>query len=247
MEQTFRNNIKISADAFKLIAAVAMIVDHAAFGLLHYYLTKYYMDILPQTYTNLNKLYEYSRYFGRIAFPIFCFFLVEGFIRTSNVKKYAIRLFIFALISEIPFDLSQYRIVYYSNHQNVLFTMFLGLIMLIIIRALPQIAPGISTVLNYVCTLCIVAAFCEIAFLIHCDYSYKGIILIALLYLFRTYDPFNLLIAGAFISYEKFAPISFALLYFYDNSRKPRLKYFFYLFYPAHLLLIYFVGFLLSL
>lgn len=67
-------------------------------------------------------------YTGRLAFPIFAFQISEGFSHTSDRKRYAKRLLLFALISEIPFDLLYGSTVFYPFHQNVLFTLLLGLL-----------------------------------------------------------------------------------------------------------------------
>lgn len=235
-------DIRLTGDTLKFIAAFCMLIDHASFGILHYYLSVRYMDILPHTYTILNNIFEACRGIGRIAFPIFAFFLVEGYIHTGNLKKYIGRMFLFALISEIPFDLGNYHKVIYIDHQNVLFTFFFGLITLYIIDYINDKIIGLSQTEKILCIICNIAAFCELTNLLHTDYSFKGIILISILYLLRTNKPLKLLSGAAIFSYAKFAPIAFLLLYLHDSSQKPRFKYFFYLFYPAHLILIYLVG-----
>lgn len=67
---------------------------------------------------------------GRISFPIFAFLIVEGYFHTKNLKKYMLRLFVFALLSEIPFNLAMGSRMIYPIHQNVLwsFCISLGLI-----------------------------------------------------------------------------------------------------------------------
>ena len=73
------------------------------------------------------------RMIGRVAFPIFCFLLIQGFLHTHDVKKYAARLFAFALISELPFDLAFKGKIDFS-YQNVFFTLFIGLMTMIAFR-----------------------------------------------------------------------------------------------------------------
>jgi hypothetical protein len=64
---------------------------------------------------------------GRVAFPIFAFLLVEGYFHTSNLKKYACRILLFAILSEIPFNLAMGSRLFYPIHQNVLWSFLLSL------------------------------------------------------------------------------------------------------------------------
>ena len=236
---------RISGDILKLIAAFAMLIDHASFGILHAYLVKNAMSILPQTYTKLNNLYEIGRGIGRIAMPIFAFFIVEGFFRTSNLKKYITRIAVFAILAEIPFDLGLYGTYLYIDHQNVLFTFLIGILMMASVRYINALIPGLSNPVRVLVNVSAVIAFADVAYMTKCDYSFKCILLIAVLYYFRNSEYFRLLLGGAITCWEKYAPISFVLLYFYDPEVKPRLKYFFYIFYPAHLLIIFLINVLI--
>jgi hypothetical protein len=64
---------------------------------------------------------------GRLAFPIFAYLLVEGYFHTKNIGKYSLRLFLFALLSEIPFNLMYISAPIYPFHQNVIWTLLIGL------------------------------------------------------------------------------------------------------------------------
>lgn len=82
--------------------------------------------------------FSFLNYIGRIAFPIFAFQITEGYVHTSNLKKYFLRLFVFALISQLPFMLF---ISTYSNafHLNVFFTLLLGLLAITIYDKLDKV------------------------------------------------------------------------------------------------------------
>lgn len=132
----------ISGSTIKIIAVVAMLIDHiAAAVLMRQIVANGFMEVAGSG--NLTEImnwlmengvlyYVYSamRMIGRLGFPIFCFLLVEGFQRTRNVKKYALRLAAFALISEIPFDLAFKGEFFFIGYQNVYFTLLLGLLAL---------------------------------------------------------------------------------------------------------------------
>lgn len=129
----------ITGSTLKIIAIIFMLIDHAAAVILaRQMMVTGYMeamesgelaDIMGWLTDNLGLYYSYDlmRMAGRIAFPIFCFMIVEGFQKTRDVRKYLARLGIFALVSEIPFDLAVTGDFVAWGHQNVFFTLFLGL------------------------------------------------------------------------------------------------------------------------
>lgn len=129
----------LTGSSLKIIALIAMFIDHFAAILVEGYLVKTrpqkfltYDEFLLWTqdhrlYVTASNIYNVLRGIGRFGFPIFCFLLVEGFLHTRNVKKYIRNMFIFSLVSEIPFDLGFQKEWFYPNYQNVFFTLLLGL------------------------------------------------------------------------------------------------------------------------
>lgn len=208
----------------KLFAILTMLVDHVGAVLFPQYLA--------------------FRVIGRLAFPIFMYLIAQGLIYTSSVGAYLGRLFAFALISEIPFDLAFHRVVFYPGSQNVFFTLFLGLAAIAVLKRYWEAHP--------VPAFLFAAAMAVLAELMRTDYGWFGVAGIVVFYCFRNargagIAVFSLvLIAFSLISgstLELFALFSGVVLYFYDSTKKGRWnwKYFFYVFYPAHLLLLYFI------
>ena len=95
------NRRGISGNGLKLIALLSMLTDH--FGAVVVERTRVFNQFDTQFW---DTIYGPLRSVGRLAFPIFCFLLVEGFIHTKDVKKYFFRLMLFAFLSEIPFNLA---------------------------------------------------------------------------------------------------------------------------------------------
>ncbi len=214
----------LSGSTLKVIAIVTMLIDHIGAGILEQ--LPYFSD----TDTTLYWTDRILRSIGRISFPIFCFLLVEGFLHTSNVKKYAFRLFLFALISEIPFDLAFQREIFYPAYQNVFFTLLIGLITLIAMKHF-----------EYNKILKIIPMFVGIlvAQILSTDYAGFGVVFIVLLYVFHDNIKIRNLVCSIAIFWELTAPIAFIPITLYNGERGFKMKYFFYVFYPAHLLLLY--------
>lgn len=244
----------ISGSTLKLIAITTMFIDHTGATVIRAIQQQDSILSSPQRRALWAQIYSLSRSIGRIAFPIFCFLLVEGFLHTRNVKKYAGRMFLFSLISEPPFDLALRGSWYYPSKQNVYFTLLIGLL---VIAAFSRIcgfpreaAPGAGATsgkteaagrpifLRWLWPV-ILAAGMYLANWLNTDYNFKGVFLIGILYLLRRDRLFQSAAGAAGVAWEMPAPIAFLPVYFYNGTRGLRIKYFFYWFYPAHLLLLH--------
>lgn len=248
----FIQKFGMSGSTLKIIAVISMLADHFAAGLLGRYIamlgiTQNADNLTPQQWEQWRsqtlifvKVYENMRMIGRIAFPIFCFLLVEGFIHTGNRMRYAVRLFVFALISEIPFDLFFYGSVCSLGHQNVFFTLFLGMLAMWGIEwartHLDKIVWKVLAVLT-VTALCMLAAQTA-----RTDYAATGVLCIVLLFLLQSKRILQVIAGGLLFLNEKSALIAFVLILLYNGKRGWKVKYFFYCFYPMHLLLMYLIA-----
>lgn len=252
----------IAGSTVKIIAIVSMLIDHIGAGLLGRFLitsgyvgamTSGNMNVIVQWLMENGTLY-YTYYamrmIGRLGFPIFCFLLVEGFQRTHDVKKYAMRLGLFALISEIPFDLCFNGKVLEFGYQNVFFTLFLGLLTMI---AFDQIAKrewaadkNLNIAIKVICSAAALAVGAGVAHILKTDYAATGVICIMVLYVFRKKKPLQIAAGCVAFLWEVTAPLAFIPVGFYNGERGLKMKYFFYAFYPVHLFLIWLVSMMLG-
>ena len=240
-----------SGSTLKMIAIVTMLIDHTGAGIIENYI---YSN--PQRYsTTLYTINEVMRGIGRIAFPIFCFLLVEGFTHTRNVWKYLLRLLIFGVIAEIPFNLGIFRSVRYADYQNVFWTLALGVLMMILTEKAAKFnvfkkAAWLNTIATVVFDIFIFIMLGAVALAAKTDYNMLGLGLILFLYAFRgrrlEQAIWCALYCWLFLD-EIPAMISVIPMLLYNGKRGWKLKYFFYAFYPAHLLIIWAVGFLFGL
>ena len=241
----------LSGSTLKIIAIIAMLIDHIGAALLgRMLIVTGYMEIVAyndaermagwlQEHAALFICYLLSRMIGRIAFPIFCFLLVEGFTKTHNAMKYALRLGAFALIAEVPFDLAFNAQVLEFGYQNVFFTLFLGFVTMMVMDKIGRTEwNGFVKVLA---DIPVVVAGAGLAELLATDYSALGVICIVVLYIFRNKKVMQIIAGCISFIWELPALLGFIPMAFYNGERGLKLKYFFYIFYPLHLLLIYLV------
>lgn len=229
----------MSGSALKWIAVITMFIDHLAAGVLSRYLG---INWTEEGY----RLYSLMRGIGRIAFPIFCFLLTEGFFYTKNRRRYALRLGVFALISEAPFDLLFRGRFLEFGYQNVFFTLFIGFVTMTTMDASRRMAAENALPAGGA-AVAAAAGEATVAFLgmaaaefMRTDYGALGVMSILVFYVFRK-NRMSQIIAGclAFVWWEAPALLAFLPIALYNGKRGRNIKYFFYLFYPVHLLLLY--------
>lgn len=193
--------------------------------------------------------FSFFNLIGRLAFPIFAFQSVQGYINTTNFKKHILKLFIFACISQIPFML--FLSTFSTGFSlNIFFTFFLGLLSLL----------AYDKSKNKIVGLFFLVFTSIIGEIIHVDYGAFGILLIFVFYIFKD-KKLPMIIVSLLLCFAKYIPniIQFPNLYshyiscalftslsmifisFYNKKQGPKSKYFFYIFYPLHLLILYLV------
>lgn len=239
------NKHGISGSTMKMIAIVTMFIDHLGAGVVGRYLTMLmnsganatYIGPIKCSYEQLVIVYQIMRFTGRIAFPIFCFLLIEGFEHTRNVRKYALRLFGFCVISEIPFDLLFNGQLLETGYQNVFFTLLLGLLTMWAFRSVNQ--QNWSRSIKVLMDILVLVTGIAAADFLRTDYGGIGIICIMILYITRKSKVTQIVAGCVSFSWEITASLAFIPIGFYNGRRGWNMKYFFYIFYPAHLLLLY--------
>ena len=230
MEQTLKKIQFLPGSALKILAIVTMFIDHTGATVIRSILRHWVTVGDKVRYAQWARIYTTSRSIGRLAFPIFCFLIVEGFLHTKNVRKYAIRLFAFALISELPFDLVLKGNWFFPDKSNVYFTLLLGLLAMWALQYFRE-KPLIG--------LALTGAAMYAAFLLKTDYGHRGVLLIAALYVMRFSIVSQCITGAVAVSWEYPAPWAYLPVLFYNGKRGRQIKYFFYLFYPGHLLLLH--------
>ena len=216
----------------KLIAICTMFIDHLGY-------TLFPGDL-------------WLRCVGRVAFPIFCFLIAEGCVYTHDRKKYAARLLVFALLSEIPYNLMNSGMIWDPYDQNVLWTLLTGaLVCWLIDWALKKCTP-----LSFVLTGAAMVAAYWLLEAFRTDYGGWGMLLVAAFYGVHRAPSgavvkmiaqafglafFSLGVMGGYLSIELWSLVSLAPIWLYNGQRgfsHKAVQYGFYAFYPVHILIL---------
>lgn len=254
----------LTGNSLKIIAVSTMVIDHICKIVLQWLLSNYWGVMVDngemswQQFTQIDNLIRFDlQSIGTVAFPLFCFLLTEGFQHTRNKKRYIRLMFLFALISEIPFDIgffSRYSRMegtfpFYFKYQNVFFTLFLGLLVLACLEKFSCKSQNKSDKIRAVFLQSVsIAAMSALAELICCDYGMQGILYVVAFYICRKnriYQVLLFLLAYMVITGNQppmWTLIACLIILLYNGKRgKMKLKYFFYAFYPIHIILLYMI------
>lgn len=222
----------ISGSTIKFIAIISMLIDHTAAIIV---------AAIPTYTPTVYHVYNIMRDIGRLGFPIFCFLLVEGFMHTRSKGKYVFRLGLFALISEVPFDLAFNYQVFETGYQNVFFTLFLGMLAIIFIDKLWNIH-CLKLPFRYILCIPVLLAAMYLANFLRTDYSATGVVTIVAMYFLRNFKVAEMYTGCMVLTLdmlnEAYAFLAMIPIALYNGKRGLKMKYFFYIFYPAHLLIL---------
>ena len=218
-----KNNLMLyrflSGSALKVIAVVSMTIDHIAY---------YILD--QQMGMGDSWLCEMMRCIGRLAFPIFAFLIVEGYHHTRHVGRYMLALLVTAIVAEIPWQL-----LGSGGSHNVVFTLLLGLVAIFLVDHVHD-APWLM--------LMETVLFAAIATLLNTDYTWRGICLMMVFYLFRKHRGLTLIFGLPLLMEYGIlgSAIGLTIPLMYSGRRGfvkgQWMKYLFYIYYPLHLMVI---------
>lgn len=226
----------------KWIAIVSMVIDHFGSIIMDGVLAPYRVDgaiyftaDMPWFIRSAPLIKMVCEALGSIAFPIFCFLLVEGFLHTQNRLRYGLRMGLFALISEIPFNLAHSQTVWHPSLQNVMFTLCIGILTPYAI-AWAQERLSASRATSILSVIGITLAGAGLAFLVRGEYVFLGIACIVLLYMLRSNRYLQLAGFAPLLIVSPWILLAVPPVAAYNGQRGHGSQYFFYVFYPAHFL-----------
>lgn len=226
------NRFKVlSGSVLKLIACISMLSDHLA--KCWFYRFSWANEVWFSVAGRNISLSQFMQMFGRFAFPIFVFLLVEGFEKTKNRKKYGISLLVLALLSEIPFNLMNGGSLLFPK-QNVIITLLLGYLAMCSLEYFKD---------RHFISLVLLLAMFLLSRYMQADYKTAGFIFIILMYGLRKERIIQTVACPTLLPMKLMVFLSLVLTNLYNGKRgfikTPFLKYCFYAFYPVHMLVIF--------
>lgn len=218
----------LSGSMLKLIAVFTMLIDHVAANFLQ--------DagiVLFRVFNHDVTLYYCMRSIGRLAFPLFAFLLVEGFLHTHDKKRYGISLAILAVVSELPWNLVHEGKLFCGT-QNVMFTLLAGFLALCAIERFKDNAAMLFVVISSLFVAVLV---------LKTDYSCRGYCFVILLYMLRNMPVVRAVAGSAVLPSLWVGGLAFVPIAFYNGKRgfiRGRFwQYMFYAVYPVHMFIMY--------
>lgn len=234
----------VTADGLKIFACVTMLIQTIGIavvekGIIH--LDRYTQAELSEAMAAdahlmmLAGIGSVMQLIGGLAIPIFAFLLVEGFFYTSDYKKYLLSIVLFALISEVPYDLAMSQKAVDWSSQNGMITLAVCLLMLYFLRMVKtenSLACALIRILIVLCALVWVTLF-------RAQYGLCMVLLTAVFYIFYTRNIWKTFLGILISLLYVTAPLSFYGIWCYNEKRNDKLpKYAYYAFYPLHLLVL---------
>ena len=239
------SKLNISSTSLHILAMALMLCDHL------------WAMLLPAQ--------EWLTCIGRIAFPVFAFMIVEGYLHTHDLRRYLLRMLVWALLSEVPFDLMYGGSIFYPYHQNVLWTFLLGLLL---IRMIDQGRGRLRPVFSFLLSAGIVILGFVLGYVTMIDYYGVGVLTVLTFYFFRNRNwrnricqflclyILNVKVLGGYyyeirifgfeakIIQQGFALLSLIPIWLYHGRQgihSKAFQYFCYAFYPAHMLALFII------
>ncbi len=242
-------NKGVSSFTLHIIAMVLMLCDHL------------WATVIPGNF--------WLTCVGRLAFPMFAFMVVEGYHHTKSYKKYMLRLLVFAIISEMPFNIMSGGSIIYPFHQNVLWSF---LIALLGVRLMDKARSKFNPIVSAVLCIIIIGVFSIMGLLTMVDYYNYGILMVFAFYIFSgetwkhwicqllallyinnfmmkgMYFPISIFGTTFNVYQQSFAVLSLPIIWSYKGEKgysSKFIQYAFYAFYPVHILILGVLGILI--
>lgn len=238
----------LSGAQVKGIAVVSMVIDHiGGYVVRNWFMLSNY-NIMTSETANIHMLFYWiikvCDVLGSIAFPLYCFLIAEGFFHSKAPKSYALRMFGFAILAEIPFNLVHGMSLSYPSLQNVMFTLAVSILTLYAASISDTKLKGSKFQVPF--RILIVILGMGLAYLLRGEYVFLGVLAISLFYYLRAYTYLRLLAFVPLVVPSLWSMLAIPVVMLYSGKRGKQNKYFFYVFYPTHFLFIYAIMVLLK-